>query len=158
MPRKKQRWAIGDIFVVELMDGTYTIGQIVGQERPVLNSVSIALFEVKCGSQELAKNVLIPQSRLFSVLFATRDLLDSGKWAVVGTRSILIRPEQFPFEHLRDAGFVGAKIIGSAIVTAFLNAYYGLAPWDAWKDPNYLDSFLVTAEKKPRNLILRGRA
>jgi len=46
-------------------------------------------------------------------------------------------------------------VIGSAIVNEFLNAYYALQPWDDWKDPHYLDSLLVSPDKKPTKLLYK---
>jgi len=49
------------------------------------------------------------------------------------------------------------KIVGSANIAEFLNAYYGLVPWDDWADPNYLDKLLISPDKKPKNIIFKNR-
>ena len=47
---------------------------------------------------------------------------------------------------------MGAKVVGSANVGALCDAFYGLARWDDWKDPEYLDKLLLSPEKKPRGV------
>ena len=37
----------------------------------------------------------------------------------------------------------------------FLNATFGLEPWDNWKDPNYLDSLLLDPTTRPADVILK---
>jgi Immunity protein 26 len=156
MNRKKQKWETGDIFLVELQDGKYVLGQIVGHEVSALNSASCAFFNFRvsdaAGIQRINE---LPVQNVFSVLFVTRDLLDSGKWKVVGARRVSIPKDMQPFEDLREKGFVGAKITGSGIVVEFLNAFYGLLPWDDWHDPQYLDSLLISKEKKPVDLVFK---
>jgi hypothetical protein len=156
MSRRRQQWRIGDVFAVENADGQRTIGQIVGQESEVLNSVSCAFFDLRLGKEGNLDT--IGDSELddpFAVLFVTRDLLDNGVWPVIGRRPVRLGRDQLPYEQLRDSGFVGAKVIGTKIVGEFLNAYRGLTPWDDWKDPAYLDGLLVSPEKKPPGIVLK---
>lgn len=157
MGKKKQRWGVGDVFEVPTADGGRVIGQIVGQEPSVLNSASVAFFE---GALEATADVttlagIVQTSRAFSVMFVTRDRLDQGDWRVLGTLPVSLPRSMLPFETLRGSQFVGARIIGSGIVEQFLNAYRGIGPWDAMKDPEYFDKLLVDAGGKPKNLVFK---
>jgi hypothetical protein len=156
MAAKRQKWKIGSVFAVPTSDGRYLAGQIMGREEEVLNSVTIALFDEVRGSAEEIGSADLSESHLFSMLFATRDLLDSGHWKIVGDRPVLLPKRLFPFEHTRASGFVGAKVIGSAIINEFVNAYLGLVPWDDWKDPTYLDKLLISPSKKPSTILLKS--
>jgi len=156
MGAKKQKWSIGDLFAIPRKDGRYIAGQVIGREPEVLNSVSVALFDEVRDQPEQVASVSLSEDRLFSSLFATRDLLDSGYWKVVHNRPVSVPTRLFPFERTRASGFVGAKVIGSAIVNEFVNAYFALVPWDDWKDPTYLDKLLVSPAKKPVRLLLKG--
>jgi hypothetical protein len=40
----------------------------------------------------------------------------------------------------------------------FLDAFRGLAPWDAFKNPAYLDRLLVSPAKKPTTRIVLSKA
>jgi hypothetical protein len=153
----KQKWSVGDLFVVTTPDGKLVVGQIVGQEQSVLNSVSLAFFDTRFDSMDEAGVASIGPETAFAVLFTSRDLLDSGDWKVVGHRHPVIPQAMRPYEHLRKGGFIGANVIGSGNVQKFLNAFYGLSPWDGWKDPQYLDRLLISPTKKPLKLLYKRR-
>lgn len=157
MAKRKQQWQIGDVFTVETLDGRYVIGQIVGQEKDILNSVSIAFYDLRYDGDELeSENIDLDPKKIFSLVFSTRDLLDSGKWKVIGNQSVPISDNERPYEQLRESGFIGANVVGSGNLEEFLNAFYALLPWDDWYDPNYLDTLLSSPEKKPSNLIYKS--
>jgi hypothetical protein len=159
MGKRRQAWKVGDVLLVKLKDGSFVVGQIVGQERDVLNSVSCAFFDLRVKSEEELDRIdELPLDKIFAVLFVTRDLLDDGVWRVVGSRRVTLPKAQLPFERLRAGGFVGARVNGSGNVTDFLNAFYGLMPWDGWHDPNYLDGFLISPDKKPAKLMFKSSA
>jgi hypothetical protein len=160
MPSKKKKceWSVGDVFYIPLSDKDVVLGQIVGREADVLNSVTVALFDVKCTPEDATAALpFIAASRAFAVLFTTRDLLDMGEWPVHGHKPVSIPKAQLPYEHLRHDTFIGAKVIGSGIVNEFVNAFYGLTPWDDWKDPTYLDGLLLSPAKKPRSRLVYKR-
>jgi hypothetical protein len=153
-----QDWTVGSVFLLPLMDGEACLGQVIGRTPGLLNSVAIALFDCK---KNWAAGEVFPAltvDLIFSAIYVTRDLLDSGRWAVIGDQRVGLSAELQPYEHLRDRGFIGAKVRGSANVEEFANAFYGLMPWDDWYVPDYLDEFLLSADKKPLNrLVYSGR-
>jgi hypothetical protein len=156
--KQTQAWKVGDLFLVETVDKMHVIAQVVAQEPQVLNSVSCAFFDCRVKSEdELAQLKDLSLSHLFSALFVTRDLLDNGTWRIIAHRPIIISKEHLPYEHLRTKGYVGAKVIGTANVREFLNAFYGLIPWDDWKDPAYLDGLLISPDKKPKKLKYKNQ-
>src|SRR5215471_2046593 len=117
---------------------------------------SFAFFDHRTDHPEEAMETNLSSSGVFSVVFATRDLLDSGAWRIVGRRPVELPSEMFPYENTREAGWVGAKVIGSGNLNEFVNAYFGLTPWDDWKDPTYLDKLLISPDKKPKKLLLKS--
>ncbi len=155
--RKKQTYAIGDVFFIRLDDGDVVPGQVIGQEGAALNSVTIALFDRKGPLEGIASQELDPDA-IFSMLFVTRDLLDEGEWPVVAHRASMVPAERRPYEDLRGKGFIGARIRGSGNVESFVNAFYGLQLWDDWYDPNTLDDYLVSIDKKPVERLVFKRA
>lgn len=149
-----QNWKEGDCFVVPLNDGGGLLGQVLAAEPVVLNSVSCALFDQRVRAQECQ----VPElGSLFSTVLTTRDLLDSGHWKVVASHPVQVPREKFPFEPLRQHRFVGARVVGSRNVEEFANAFCGLASWDDWADPGYLDRLLISPDVKPKNLLYRAR-
>lgn len=156
--RKKQVWSVGSVFVIPLKDATECLGQVIGREPSVLNSVAIALFDTKGRWSSSDSSLTLSLEDVFSAIFVTRDLLDSGRWTVLDKKEIGVPVENKPYEQLRAQGFIGAKVRGSANVEEFANAFYGLMPWDDWYIPDYLDDFLISPTKKPHErLIFSGR-
>jgi hypothetical protein len=157
MSKRRQAWSVGDVFLVENKDGLWTVGQIVGQETDVLNSVTCAFYDLRVRGESEGSLREFSLEAPFAVLFVTRDFLDAGVWPVAGHQPIKLRKDQLPYEHLRERGFVGAKVIGTRIISEFLNAFYGLTPWDDWKDPTYLDGLLISPDRKPQGLVFKKR-
>jgi hypothetical protein len=155
--RRKQSWKTGDCFLVPLTDGSFSIGQIIGQEKEVLNSVICIFFDSKTTSHDGAKGQVsnLSEDNVISALFTTRDLLDSGDWKVFGNSDLISADKFFNLNDLRGKEFVGVKIIGSGIVIKFLDAFYGLYPWNGFHNPDYLDGLLISQEKKPAKIILQ---
>ncbi len=105
----------------------------------------------------MVKNIerVLADELVTSVQFVTPDLLKEGYWPICENRQIVIDVEQYmPLMSLEATGYVGASIVGSGNIQEFLNAYYGLCPWDEWHDPKYLDKLLVDGKKRPANGIL----
>lgn len=158
MALREYDWKIGDVFTVETLDGRHALGQIIGRERDLMRCATVALFDERFSSLEEARSLAaLEPARLYSVLFVSVNHLESGQWPIVRNQPAAVDSRLNPWEHTRAQGFIGAKVIGSGIVTKFVNAFYGLRPWDAWKDPNYLDSLLISEQAKPLDrLIFKG--
>lgn len=153
MPKKKnQRWAVGDLFHIPLSDGTFSVGQVVGIEPEAMNSAVCAFFSIQYKPAPLELKKAFTEHDLISVLFVTRDLLDSGVWHVFSSSTALPTTPYLDISRLRMTGFVGVKIIGAGIVTMFMEAYFGLYPWNGFYEPDYLDRLLVSPAKKPKHL------
>jgi hypothetical protein len=147
---RRQLWQIGSMFKIPQSDGTASLGQVVGCESAVLNSVTCAFFDVKVPAT-CPPNSPPPLTweLLIACLFTTQDLLKNGTWVVIGHSEAVLPSKFLPYEETRVQGWVGAKVHGSGNVMSFLNAYFGLALWDDWADPNYLDRLLIHPSKKP---------
>lgn len=153
MTRKsvKQVWRVGSTFTIPLIDGSRCVANVVGRERQVLNSVTIAIHDVRGVSDNAVSALHVADA--FSVIMVTKDFLDSGRWAIASSLIDEVVDEVNPYEHLRSSGFIGAKVMGAALVEDFVNAFYGLAPWDDWYVPDFLDGFLVSPDKKPHGRL-----
>lgn len=153
--RHKQTWDIDDLFTSPLADGTYCIGRVVGFEPDALNSAVCAFYAHRVDSipnMELNLN----EGELISVLFVTRDLLDSGDWQVFTHCTDEFQLNKYiDLYSLRNNGFIGVKSIDSGIIIDLMNAYYILTPWNIYYDPNYFESLLLSPDKKPRNVMLK---
>jgi hypothetical protein len=143
--RRKQEWVIGDVFLVPLADGTYSVGQVVAQVKEALNSV-VCVFSMTRIEDE-SQRVLLNSNEIISAVFTTTDLLDSGDWLVIGNRPPVSVGDFFDMEYLRSEGFLGVKIIGSGVVIKFMDACFGLYPWDGFYESDYLDKLLLSPDK-----------
>lgn len=143
--RRKQSWKVGDVVLIPQQDGGASPAQLI--DHVMENVVGIALYEVRATKEETIPELTsLPP---IAVLLTTRDLLDEGVWQVVGDQEIGVDVDARPYERFRAARWVGAKVRGSGIVRQFLDAVFGLAPWDDWADPNYLDALLLDPSRRP---------
>lgn len=150
MAKKKVNWQGGDVFSVRLKDGTYSIGQVL--DLQMKNVVRCAFFDERNKNQQIA-NASCDIKNLIALVATTKEQLDFGIWKILENRAIEIHIDDYPNEQFRNNGWIGAKVYDAAVVEAFLDAFYSLAPWDDWADPTYLDKLLVDESKKPNGLI-----
>lgn len=155
MARTKQKWRVGDVFAIQQNDGLWTLGQALDLMMP--NIVSCAFYDIRVGSPEPIGNLaLLPGEKLVAVRSVSREQLDYHVWRVVGHLEPQLPRKMWPNEKYRKRDWVGAEMSDAALAEDFLNAYYGLRPWDEMYDPNYYEkTFLISPEKKPRNLIYK---
>jgi hypothetical protein len=155
MIKREQTWKIGDFFSIKLLDGSFSLGQIIGIEPQALNSVICAFYSIRFLSPT-EFNGTVADADLVAVLFVTRDLLDTGHWKILVSGAFPNASKYLPLSTLRNNGFVGAKIVGSGIVVKLMSAYFGLSPWDAFYRPDFLDSLLVSPDRKPSSVVLKS--
>ncbi len=153
--RKKQKWGVGDIFLVPLADGTFSLGQVIGQEKEALNSAVCIFSATKVLSPEDNAIINLDLDSVVSALFVTPDLLHSGDWPVVANSVSVPVEEYFDMSALKAGGFVGTKIVGSGIVIKLMEACFGLYPWNGFFEPDYLDQLLLSPDKKPNGVIYK---
>lgn len=153
--RKKKLWVAGDYFLVSQNDGLVSLCQVITIEPRALNSLVASFYDVRYPRDTVKIEKFPDIDKIISILFVTRDFLDNGTWVIVANgnpRGIELFGK---YQQLKSKGFVGAEIVGTRIVNAFLNAFYGLLPWNDWHAPAFLDGLLLSPEKKPKNLIYK---
>jgi hypothetical protein len=153
MPSKKVQWKPGDLFGVPLPDGQYALGQALGIMGDFVNVVNVALLDQRFSGPDSAPPP--DAEKLFAVVSTTRDLLDNGRWIVVGHADLLVEKGKWPNEQFARKGYVGAETQGSAIIGNFLAAYYGLFPWNGYNDREYFQKLLISPSKRPPNAALK---
>jgi hypothetical protein len=154
--KHRQRPSPGDLFLVPLSDGTWSLGQVISLEFEALDSILCGFSGQRREGHEfpVLNSTLLPAD-LISLIFVTPDQLANGNWRIVG-RSVPPNIESLlDLSALRRSGFLGVNIIGSANVEKFLNAFHCLFPWNGFYDPNYLDNLLIAPDKKPTNVLLK---
>ena len=138
----------GDVFLVELNDRSFAVGQVL-EVRPILmNSFTCAFFDTRVSS---ADSIDFPLERasVLSCQFVTRDAFNRGHWKRTFKVAPRIREADLPYRDRERSGWIGAKVIGSGIMTSFLNACFGLGNWTEMKDPKYYDALLFSGRQRP---------
>lgn len=123
-----------------LEDGSFAMGQIVEIQKEVLNSITCAFFDLRTNTQS---DIKLEKHKPISVQFVTKDLFNSGNWERIENSKVTVSNKLLPYRETKKKGWVGAKVIGSGIIEMFLNAFYGLRPWDEMKDPEYYKKLLL---------------
>jgi len=153
---KKKEWTEGALFLVPQADNGHSLGQVVSIEKQALNSVICAFYDQR-NPDSVGSWAAPDPNKMIAILFTTPDLLNNGTWRVVDRLISLGLDRMGNYVKLKAANFVGAEITGSGNVMEFLNAFYGLLPWDDWHDPKYLDTLLVSPEMKPKDLKFKNQ-
>jgi hypothetical protein len=159
MARKKQTkvvFAPDDVFLVPLGDGTSSVGQVLAIEQGTLGSVLCAFFDLRLSAQSALKVTDLSVDHLTSILFVSNNLLEEGAWNVLANIPHFDYSQFIDIEKLRAKKFVGIRVVGCDYVAEFLRAYHALCPWNDWHDPAYLDTLLISSDKKPKHLVMKN--
>lgn len=135
----KQIAKVGDIFWLPIDDGTYVLGQIVEIQKRVLNSITCAFFDIR---EKEPKEITTEGLKPISIQFVTKDSFNRGRWVRVGNGNVSLPEAELPYRETMNNGWIGAKVIGSGIITSFLSAFYELRDWNEMKDPEYYSKLL----------------
>lgn len=148
-------WRDGDYFAIELLDGSYTVGQSLYLAKPAYWSISSLYFGGNFSTiQEIRENLFyLTKELIIAALQVTScDLMgykSKKQWEVVGHGEIKYLDEYFGnVENIRADKDI--KVIGCDVLKDFLNAYYGLYPWNG-----FFDTMLISPDKKPSSKILK---
>jgi hypothetical protein len=143
---KKKAWSVGDVFSMELKDGSFMFGQIIGWQT--IDSVNFG--SPTCAMFELRKTTAIlnitelKESKIIAVHNTSSEYLDKGVFPVLFGTELLANSngvDQYSSigdQHLLDLG----------------NAYYGLEPWNVWAKENYFDKMLCADIPRPKTALI----
>ena len=160
MARKKQKWQVGDYFGIPIEDDFLAVGQILGRYDWIGVACLITKMKISSKKLPLYEDIKIDKNDVIAAMFITEESLDKGFWPIIqqGIVNKNILKQYFPNIDLIEQGnIIGINTEGSAIIDDFIKAYFSLAPWDDWHDPEYLDKLLISPDKKPENLIYKNK-
>lgn len=147
----------GDLLVVPLINGKFVLGQIIRFDKRGLHSISFGLFDVVLDEPKLSANFILDGSLCFSTMLVLSDCMLRKGWAVIGNQKLKIPKKNYPYEKELKKRGVGASHFDYGACEQFVNAFYALIPWDCCYRPDLLDELLLSAEKKPQNLIYKNK-
>jgi hypothetical protein len=142
---------VGDLFAVELMDGRNALGQVLDVSIP--HTASCAFLSQHAPTLDALRRIEPAAQDIVATATVVDAHLNRGAWRIISDAPLLLAREQWPNESTRAKGWVGSEVYTGAILEYFLNAYHGLAPWNRYHDPYFLDKILVSPTKKPSGLI-----
>lgn len=138
MPRQKVK--VGDVFWVPIESDTYVLGQIIEEEKEVLNSITCSFFDCTATNLDSAN---LDFSNPISCQFVTRDLFNNGNWVRVNNLPNQVGDYLLPYREAKNNGWIGAKVIGSGNIKDFLSAFYGMRDWHEMFEPKYYENLLL---------------
>ncbi|MGD9662304.1 MAG: hypothetical protein AB7U63_13630 [Porticoccaceae bacterium] len=156
---KKQAWAVGDVFSMELTDGTFMFGQILDSGLSKGCAVLVG-FELR-KAMSMVSMAELKRSKMISILHYTCNCLDSGAYPVLFKAQPVIAVETDNRTHsIEENGFrasiSGAKAVvnkyfstSDAVLLELCKAYYGLTPWNVYKAGHY-DEMLLPGRPVPK--------
>ncbi len=140
-------WKVGDAFSIRLRDGSNAFGQILWESAPAssqsLRAPICALFDYRAG-QDLVQTASLLKTRIVTVLHILGQELDDGRWPIVGTGELAADPFSGPCGR---PGEVGSRSWDG--LEEIANAWFGLAPWNAYFKDDYLDGWLMPGVRRP---------
>jgi hypothetical protein len=155
MLRSKRKFAQGDVFLVEQRDEVCSVGQVL--EAVMANAVSCAFYDLRVPRHYADAIAGLSDDRLISALTVTSGRLTSGAWRIVDRQAILLDRRAWPNASCREQNWIGAVIFDAEVAEDLLNAYNGLAPWDDWHDPAFLDQLLAHPGRRPPHIFFKRR-
>jgi hypothetical protein len=137
----KQKWRIGDILSVPLINKNFAFGQIIGMHSK--NSPILALLDIVKAedviSKEETKNL-----KFISAFNSDGEEINSFTYKILFNCEVLVDPQRVKNKNS----------IGGATLSSIANAYYGLEPWNVMANENYFADFLLPEIPRPKNVII----
>jgi hypothetical protein len=136
-PKRKQ-WSVGDVFSMELKDGTFMFGQII-DTHITKTSPTCAVFESRKKTTEVTASDF-KKSKVISIQNTDNKQLNNGNFSIL-----------FGTEPLISSRGVDKRIsIGCTMLLNLCNAYCGLEPWNVLYHENHYDKMLRKDVPRPK--------
>ncbi|WP_454192446.1 Imm26 family immunity protein [Paenibacillus sp. Marseille-Q7038] len=133
-----QKWKIGDVFTIPLMNEDYAYGQVV-KETTEKNPVCV-LYE--CCSEEVLEPSYVITQRPIAIISVLGDQIHNFTFQVIGNAPVLVTGEE-------ESEHPGSKVkrFSDSFLTQLANAYHGLTEWDDPMQDN--EAFLLPGVDGP---------
>lgn len=137
----RQKWRIGDIFSIPLLDGTFSFGQIVGTHLTPKCPI-LALFEIKQKLNIITTEELI-EAKVLSVWNSDDEYIANHRYKILFNHEPITNPENVK----------NKKQSGGANIHDLANVFFGLEPYNVMFKEDYYDSFLQPDIERPKSII-----
>ncbi|SEW07131.1 hypothetical protein SAMN04488515_0912 [Cognatiyoonia koreensis] len=136
-----------DIFLVPLLNGDHTVGQVIEVEKTPEKSVLCLLSLKRLTPDDTSAPLNL--SEMIALVLTRPDHFADGTWPIIGFEQLPQIEKVFKLAEAKSNGFENVAIHEPAIIEAFANACHGHYPWDAFPDPQFFDRLLVTKAARP---------
>lgn len=137
--RQRVKPQVGDLFAIDLVDGSWGLGHIVASEGKGADTCYV-LFAKPTGSvAELPAHLDEVMRAPVGVLISNDTEIRRGTWPIVGHRE-----PYYPGISLPKLSGEGATWRTPGVLPGFIEAYNGLRPWDEYAaTPTYYNRILL---------------
>ncbi len=134
----RQKWKIGDVFSIPMLNNSYCFGEIVGIH--LANSPILAMFEITKNNMEITFEEL-QKSKLLVVYNLDDEEIKCKSFKILNNFELLAHSEQVENKNK----------IGGVSLTTLANVYFGLEPWNVMYKEDYYDEYFLS--KRPKNIL-----
>ncbi len=142
---KKQSLEEGQLYVVPLPDGSYTIAHLINHHivSSRTSQNTFAFFNYKFLSlEEITKSVDELDIATPFAIATSNSKPKSYDWKLIANKDIAVK-----FDYKSKIGSLGLYDNSSTDPSIFLEPYFGLFPWDGYFKDDYLDEFMLPNAK-----------
>jgi hypothetical protein len=140
---KPKSWDTGDAFIVPLIDGSFTIGQVLSK-----NHCTCVVYDIRSLTLPTITQTEFKALKPISILHLSNgDFLNNGHWGVLFNEKVTLNPDS---GHGGRFGEIGSLSYGGCeVLTDLANAYWGLTPWNTLGKEDYYDKMLLKNVSRP---------
>jgi hypothetical protein len=140
---KPKPWDTGDVYIVPLIDGSFTIGQVLSK-----NHCTCVVYDFRSLTQPTITQTEFKALKPISILHLSNgDFLNKGHWGIIFNEKVTLNPDS---GHGGAYGQIGCLSYGGCgVLTDLADAYWGLTPWNTLGKEDYYDKMLLKNVSRP---------
>jgi hypothetical protein len=159
--RKKTDIKVGDVLLLPQSNGKHTLAYVLGLWPNRESVMTVALLSKEVPADKLLGDDLvsiisdeIERRHLIAVISTTTGTATKGEWPKIGTVTDIDVDDLLPLKPFKTNSSVGAIYASAPLVEGLVEAYRGLAEWEALLPgrPGYLKSLIFPSPVSPRSL------
>lgn len=146
MKYKRKIWKPGAVYGLPLTDGSFGVCQAIEAMWPTV--IYIAVFSHRF--EHLPAEVPpLNRDDVLSLGATWRPQLNNGSLPFLGSAAPVVSKRDFPNEAFSEIGYVGAQHSDIGLYSDFLDACFGLTPWNTMFEEDWWENYLNTKHPRP---------
>ena len=115
----KQIPIIDDVFIVELLNKKFSVGQIVEITPVPMNSMTCVFYNFNIVDRNDFKESLLAEANAISCLFVTRDLFNRNNWPRIANHAVSLPEERFPYRKEKKMDGLAQRLLDLVLLSHF---------------------------------------